>query len=105
MPLYPRLLLGACLCFIPTGLILAQTLEVTPTHVMADEPATVRVTGLKPHEHAILRATLEDGGGNPWASQAEFTADDAGTVDTSKQAPVKGSYRIVSAMGLVWSGP
>jgi dienelactone hydrolase len=44
-----------------------------------------------------------DGGNQPWASQAEFTADDTGNIDTSKQAPVKGSYRTVSAMGLVWS--
>jgi dienelactone hydrolase len=85
------------------SLLHAQTLEVTPAHVMADEPATIRVTGLQPHEHAILRAALVDDAKNPWESQAEFIADDAGTVDTSKQSPAKGSYRIVSAMGLVWS--
>jgi len=34
-------------------------------------------------------------------SQAEFIADDSGTINASKQAPVKSSYRIVSSMGLV----
>jgi dienelactone hydrolase len=103
MPIQPRLLLGACLCAAAASLIHAQTIEITPAHVMADEQATIRVTGLQPHEHAILRAALVDDAKKPWESQAEFVADDAGTVDTSKLAPAKGSYRIVSAMGLVWS--
>jgi dienelactone hydrolase len=98
----PTLLLGAFVC-LGAFPVQAQTLEVTPSHVMADEPATIRVTGLQPHEHAILRAELVDGAAQPWASQAEFVADDTGTVDASKQSPIKGSYRIVSAMGLVWS--
>ena len=70
---------------------------------MADEVATIRATGLQPHERVTLQADLVDGAGAPWASAADFLADDAGTVDTAKQAPAKGSYRIVSAMGLVWS--
>ena len=32
-----------------------------------------------------------------------LVADADGVVDTSKQAPAKGSYREVSSMGLVWS--
>ncbi len=94
------LLLSVSLCAIPLH---AQTLEVTPSHVMSDEVATIRATGLQPHERVTLQADLVDGAGAPWASAADFLADDAGTVDTAKQAPAKGSYRIVSAMGLVWS--
>jgi len=104
MPVTPTLLLGAFVClsgaFFP---LQAQTLEVTPAHVMADEPAAIHITGLQPREHVILHAALVDGAGSPWESQAEFVADAAGTVDTAKQAPVKGSYRVASAMGLVWS--
>jgi hypothetical protein len=44
---------------------------------------------------------LVDGAAPAWASQAEFVADDTGTVDTAKQSPVKGSYGIVSSIGLV----
>ncbi|HEY4379821.1 MAG TPA: acyl-CoA thioester hydrolase/BAAT C-terminal domain-containing protein [Acidobacteriaceae bacterium] len=107
MPIHRRLLLSACLCLALPSILRAQTatpaIEVTPARVLADEPATIRVTGLQPHEHVALRAALTDGGNSPWMSQAEFVADDAGTIDTSKQAPNKGSYRIVSSMGLVWS--
>ena len=81
----------------------AQTLEVTPAHVIVDEVASIRVAGLRPHERITLQADLTDGASRPWASQAEFIADDSGIVDTAKQAPVKGSYRPISAMGLVWS--
>jgi dienelactone hydrolase len=95
--------LGAFLCATHTAVLPAQTLQVSPDRVLADQPATITITGLQPHEHAVLRAELVDGAEQPWASQAEFAADDIGTVDTSKQPPVKGSYRIVSAMGLIWS--
>jgi dienelactone hydrolase len=71
---------------------------------MADQQATITVAGLQPHQRVTLQADLTDGGSQPWASKADFTADDSGSIDTSKQAPEKGSsYSIVSAMGLVWS--
>ncbi|HEY0759071.1 MAG TPA: acyl-CoA thioesterase/bile acid-CoA:amino acid N-acyltransferase family protein [Acidisarcina sp.] len=81
----------------------AQTLSVTPSEVMADEPAIIRITGLLPAQHATIEGSLTDGGGQNWSSRAEFVADGQGTVDTSLEAPLKGSYHTVSAMGLVWS--
>ena len=94
------LLLIACLCAAQPH---AQTLDITPQRLMADEAATIHAAGLQPREHVILQADLVDGAGAPWAARADFVADEAGAIDTSKQAPVKGSYRIVSAMGLIWS--
>jgi dienelactone hydrolase len=81
----------------------AQTLEVKPSRVMTDEIAVVRATGLTPGARVELSAELTDGDGHPWAARAEFAADASGVVDTSVKAPVKGSYRTVSPMGLVWS--
>jgi dienelactone hydrolase len=81
----------------------AQTLQVIPTQVLVDEAAAVRATGLQPNEHISIQAELVDGESHTWASQAEFAADAQGVVDTSNQAPVKGSYSGVSAAGLVWS--
>ena len=83
--------------------ITAQSLEVVPARVMADEAAAIRVTGVEPNQRVTIRAELTDGGGQAWASQADFAADAQGTVDASKQAPVAGSYKEVSAMGLIWS--
>jgi len=71
--------------------------------VLDDQVAVVRATGLTPGAHVMMRAEMADGDGHPWVSEAEFVADANGAVDTSAQAPVKGAYRIVSAMGLVWS--
>ena len=70
---------------------------------MVDQPATVRASGLQPNERVTIRAELADGAGEQWTSQADFAADAQGNVDTSRQAPVAGSYKEVSAMGLVWS--
>ena len=50
-----------------------------------------------------IQADLVDGAAEPWSAQAEFVADSHGTVDAAQQAPIRGSYDEVSAMGLVWS--
>ena len=81
----------------------AQTLEVSPARAMADQPAAIRASGLEPGEHVAIRAELTDGAGARWAAQAEFVAGAGGAVDASQQPPVAGSYKEVSAMGLVWS--
>jgi dienelactone hydrolase len=85
-------------CWLP-----AQVLEVIPNRVLADEIATIRVTGLPPNEHATIHAELMDAAEHHWESHAEFVADAQGTIDVSRQAPVAGSYKDVSAMGLIWS--
>ena len=98
-----RSFLSLCLNAFAAHLLYAQTLEIKPAQVMIDEAATIRVTGLEPQKHITIEASLTDGAEEPWSSSAEFVADETGTVDTAKQAPVKGSYHIVSAMGLIWS--
>ena len=41
----------------------AQKLEITPSRVMADESAAIRVSGLQANEHVSIRAQLVDGAG------------------------------------------
>jgi dienelactone hydrolase len=84
-------------------LVLAQKIQVTPAQTMADQTATIVVNGVAPDSQVTIHAELTDGGGHTWAAQADFVADSTGAVDTSKQAPLKGSYRTVSPLGLVWS--
>ncbi|HEY6292838.1 MAG TPA: acyl-CoA thioesterase/bile acid-CoA:amino acid N-acyltransferase family protein [Terriglobia bacterium] len=98
-----RFVLLACLGTGGLGIASSQTLEIVPNRVTVDESAVIRATGFEPNEHIFIQAELVDGAGEPWSSQAEFIADAQGVVDTSKQAPVKGSYHEVSAMGLIWS--
>jgi dienelactone hydrolase len=81
----------------------AQKIEASPSQVLMDESTSILVSGAAPGSHLTIRADLTDGDNHPWTSEAEFVADAQGTVDTAKQAPVKGSYRSASAMGLVWS--
>ena len=96
-------ILAACLLLGRLGVASSQTLEIIPNRALADESAVVRAKGLEPSEHISIRAQLVDGLGKHWSSQAEFIADAQGAVDTSQQAPVKGSYDEVSALGLIWS--
>jgi dienelactone hydrolase len=96
-------ILAACVWTGALGVAFAQTLEVTPNRVMLDESTVIRASGFGPNDHVSIQAELVDGGDQSWSSQAEFIADAQGVVDTSKQAPVKGSYAEVSAMGLIWS--
>lgn len=59
--------------------------------------------GLPPHQPVILRASTEDDHRRRWHSQAQFLADDSGTVDAAAQESRGGTYRGVSSMGLFWS--
>ena len=99
---FPVLLLALLFAY---GIARAQTIEATPESLYHGGRArnSARVSGLQPKAHATIRAELTDGAGENWAAQAEFVADATGAVDTAKQAPVKGSYKTVSAMGPVWS--
>lgn len=81
----------------------AQTLEVGPGRVLADEAAVIRASGLEANEQVTIRADLVDGAGEAWASSADFVADAQGAVDSSTQAPISGSYKQISSMGLIWS--
>lgn len=101
MPYAVHLALG----FFPIALLSlrAQTIEVTPVRVLIDEAATIRVSGCKPDERITIRSELVDGADGRWASQSDFIADAQGMIDTSKEAPVAGSYKEVSGMGPVWS--
>jgi dienelactone hydrolase len=101
--LAPSLLIAACVCTDGFGVLRAQTLTIVPSHVMPDESAVIRASGLQPNERITIRADLVDGGAQPWTSEADFIADAQGIIDVSQQAPVKGSYDGVSAMGLIWS--
>jgi dienelactone hydrolase len=99
----PAPILVFALCAVGAGSLPAQIPEISPNRVMADESATILVHGLDPNERITLRAELTDGAGHAWAAHAEFAADSGGAVDVSKQAPVAGSYKDVSALGLIWS--
>jgi hypothetical protein len=70
----------------------AQTLTVDPARSMSDEVVSIRDSGLDAGERVAIHVELVDGAAHHWASQAEFAADLAG-----------GSYKEVSAMGIVWS--
>jgi len=94
---------AACLWFGTVSHLHGQALQVEPNRVMVDQPATIRATGLQPNERVTIRAELVDGGDEQWTSQADFAANAQGNIDSSLQAPVAGSYKEVSAMGLVWS--
>lgn len=81
----------------------SQSLQVSPASVLVDQITTIRATGLPPGSTVAITADLVDGRDQPWAASADFQVDAQGTVDATTQASVRGSYRGVSAMGLIWS--
>jgi dienelactone hydrolase len=97
-------LLSPVICaLLLSGGAAAQSLEVVPARTMTDEAVAIRAAGLTPNERVTLRSQMTDGAGAAWSAQADFVADPQGAVDASKQAPVAGSYKEVSPMGLIWS--
>src|ERR1039458_9389233 len=70
---------------------------------MVDESASIRASGLQPNQRVTIRAELVDGADVRWTSEAEFVADGQGRIDTSRHPALAGSYKGVSASGLIWS--
>jgi len=80
-----------------------MNLEVTPQQVMIGDPISVLASGLPAGQVASLRASGVDQFGNTWSSEASFQADASGTIDTSRHAPLNGTYAGVDRAGLFWS--
>jgi dienelactone hydrolase len=74
-----------------------------PAASLADEPVTIKVSGLTPGARVSLRARSVDANGVAWSSSAVFRAGRGGMVDPARSAALSGSYTGVSAMGLFWS--
>ncbi|MGH2883894.1 MAG: acyl-CoA thioesterase/BAAT N-terminal domain-containing protein, partial [Solirubrobacteraceae bacterium] len=60
------------------------------------------VSHLAPGEVVTISASTPRPNGL-WSARATYKANDAGVIDLTRTAPDSGSYRGVSAMGLLWS--
>lgn len=74
--------------------------------IVYTDAVTTRLDGLPPKTEVTISLTMYTPGrqGHGYVSKATFAADDAGVVDTSKQAPTSGTYAGVDRDGLFWSG-
>ena len=78
-------------------------LTVEPADGLVDEPRSITLKGLAPDQLVAISARTIRGGDASWMSQATFMADENGTVDLTRDAPVGGDYAEVAPMGLIWS--
>ncbi len=85
------------------GVEMQPQLEVSPQQVLVGDPVSIRASGLNPGTLASIRIAGKDPFGNTWSSEAWFRADQNGTIDTWRDAPVSGSYTGVDGAGLFWS--
>ena len=102
----PRRLLAltlACFSLSATLRVHGQAIAVRPRDGMADGPADITVTGLRPRQPIIVRASTTDADGRLWQSYAGFYADERGAVNLSAQAPVNGTYTGIDPTGLISS--
>lgn len=97
------LLLLIVVVFAPSWSGAGLSLSLSDDLVLFDEPVTVRVGGLDPGQQVTLVATTTDDSGLGWRSYAVFIGDAEGTIDTSRDAPVRGGYEGVDPSGLLWS--
>ena len=79
------------------------TISITPEIELIDVPRQIRVSGARPGSEVTIVARSSGPGGSVWQAEATFAADADGTVDPGRDAPVRGDYAGVSAMGLIWS--
>jgi dienelactone hydrolase len=83
------------------SIVSAQVVHINPSPALTDEPVQIRVTGLRPGQPAIIRATRLESTGRSWQSYAGLYADATGSIDLARQPPVNGSFRGLQPMGLL----
>lgn len=76
--------------------------RVTPASGLYDVSRSIVVSHLAPGEAVTISASTPRPHGL-WSARATYKANGAGVIDLTQTAPESGSYRGVSAMGLLWS--
>ncbi|MBN1271622.1 MAG: acyl-CoA thioesterase/BAAT N-terminal domain-containing protein [Candidatus Aminicenantes bacterium] len=106
---------GVLLCLFFSSVIIASgpltscvepqdlTISINPAQALFGTPFSMTIAGLKPGEHAVLKARSIDGMGTFWDSTATFEADRNGKIDLSSQAPIAGDYAEPDVMGMLWA--
>src|SRR5262249_35742820 len=77
---------------------LRPMIVVDRASALIDEPVALELRGYAPRQPIILTASIEFADGSRWQSHAAFVADEAGSVDVTRQAPVSGTYESVADM-------
>jgi len=78
-------------------------LNLRPKSSLLDKITKFNVSRLKPLQNITLGAQIVGDKGETFESHAHFIADKDGEVDVCRDPSLGGSYRGVSAMGLLWS--
>ena len=75
---------------------------ISPAVDLIDVPRRIVLAGLPAGaEVAIAAETPRDG--RLWRAEAVFVAASDGSVDLTRDAPIRGAYEGVAAMGLIWA--
>ena len=76
--------------------------SISPNVDLIDVPRRIALAGLPAGAEVVIAAeTPRDG--HLWRAEAVFRAGADGSIDLGRDAPVRGDYAGVSAMGLVWA--
>lgn len=74
---------------------------IEPADQLYGVPFSLRITWLKANEKVTVAAKSIDAARVEWQSSAVFKADEKGTVDVNRTAPVSGDYTGVDPLGLL----
>lgn len=81
---------------------MAAAFSISPTVDLIDTPRRIALTGLPAGAEVTIAAeTPRDG--HLWQAQAVFKVGADGSIDLERDAPLRGDYAGVAAMGLVWA--
>ncbi|SDH61461.1 acyl-CoA thioester hydrolase/BAAT C-terminal domain-containing protein [Bosea robiniae] len=81
---------------------MAAAFSISPTVDLIDVPRRIALTGLPAGAEVTIAAeTPRDG--HLWRAQAVFKVGADGSIDLERDAPLRGDYAGVAAMGLVWA--
>ena len=79
-------------------------IDIQPLTSLADQSLrSLTVSGLLPNREVTIRAESQDEAGINWMSWGTFQSDESGSIDTSKQTPLSGTFTKPDPSAILWS--
>lgn len=108
---WPRARVGAalfatvCLCLSSCTAASSNSasVQISQRVSLVDSVVPIEISGVPAHDRVVVRAQTRNVHGTVFSSRETFHSDSHGEVDLSHDPAVSGSYRGVSAMGLLWA--
>ena len=78
-------------------------IQAHPAIAQVDVPLTIRASGLPPRKEFVIKSLMNRFMEHSWSAHAAFVSDEHGAIEVATAPSLRGTYRGIDRMGLLWS--